>query len=142
MLSTYAADQVSIIAGPIIVEGLADGTFVTIEQNEDQFSLQVGTDGDACRSKTNNRSGRITMTLGQWSKTNELFTALHAADVLSPSGDGIVPLVVIDKSGTTLCACEKAWIVKPPSVEFGREATSREWVWETDNVVMGVGANR
>jgi len=140
-LSTYDAKQVSVIVDGIIVDGYADGAFVSIEQNEDQFSLQVGTDGDACRSKTNNRSGRITITLAQWSDSNILLSALHAGDVLSPSGDGIVPVLVMDKSGTTICAAEKAWIVKPPTVEFGREAGSREWVLETDNIVMGVGGN-
>jgi hypothetical protein len=141
MLRNYYADQVMVIAGPVLVEGYADGSFVSIEQNEDAFALQVGTDGEACRSRTNNNSGTVTLTLGQWSASNDLLSALHAGDRLSPNGDGIVPLVVIDKSGRTLCAAEKAWIRKPPAVEFGREAGSREWVFETDNIVMGVGGN-
>lgn len=140
-LKSYYPDQVMVIAGPILVEGYADGTFVTVEQNEDQFSLQVGTDGEACRSRSNNKSGRVTITLGQWSASNDLLTTLAASDRLSANGDGIVPLAVMDKSGRTLCAAEKAWIVKSPSVEFGREATSREWVFESDSIVMGVGGN-
>lgn len=141
MPSTYDSKQVAIIVGGVLVEGIADGTFVSIEQNEEQFSLQVGSDGEACRSKTNNRSGRVTLTLGQWSNSNTLLSSLHAGDVLSPNGDGIVPLLVIDKSGTTVCAAEKAWIVKAPTVEFGRESGSREWIIETDNLIMGVGGN-
>jgi hypothetical protein len=114
---------------------------VSVEQNEDSFSLAVGTDGDACRAKTNNRSARITLTLLQSSLSNDLLSAVHNLDILSPNGDGIGPFLMKDNSGRSLFAAEKAWIVKPPTSAFAREAESREWVIETDNLVQQVGGN-
>jgi len=138
-LSTYNADKVSLIFNGIIIEGLADGSFVTVEQNEDAYSLQVGTDGDACRSQSNNYSGRITFTLGQWSVSNDLLSAMHNADLLT--GVAIGPLLVKDNSGTSLHVAEKAWIVRMPAGSFEREAVTREWIIETDRLIQHHGSN-
>jgi len=135
-VKTYRPQDVSIVfAGP--VTGYADGTFVSVDFNEDSFSLQMGTDGDGCRSQTNNGSAKVTLTLGQWSATNDVFSALHLLDKLS--GDGILPFLMKDGSGRTHYAAETAWLLKPPTVEFGREAGSRVWVIESDKMVEFVG---
>lgn len=140
-LHTYYPDQVAMVFAGIPITGFADGTFLSVEQSEDSFSLQVGSDGEACRSRTNNRSGRVTFTLGQWSAANDLLSALHNVDISTPNGDGIGPLLIKDNSGRSLFAAEKAWIVKPPTGEFAREAGSREWVVETDSLVQQHGGN-
>ena len=140
-LGVYDSKQVSVTFGPILITGYADGTFISVEQNEDSFSLLVGADGDACRSKSNNRSARVTLTILQSSPANDLLSALHNEDVLSPSGDGVQPLMVKDNSGRTICAAERAWIVKPPTTEYAVESGSREWLFETDNMLHNVGGN-
>ncbi len=140
-LYTFDAKSVGVIFGGAPLSGFADGTFVSIEQNEDSFSLQVGTDGDACRSKSNNQSARVTVTLQQSSASNDVLSALFNTDILSPSGDGIFPLMVKDNTGRSILAAEKAWIVKPPTSTFAREAENREWVFETDAMIHNVGGN-
>ena len=140
-MHTYSADEVIITFGPIILSGLADGTFVTVEQNEDSFTLMVGSDGDACRAKSNNRSSRVTATLLQSSAVNDLLSAMHNVDINSPNGDGINPILVKDNTGRTLHTAEKAWIVKPPASSFARETENREWVFESDNMVHNIGGN-
>ncbi len=140
-LHTYYPDQVAIVFAGIPISGFADGTFLSVEQNEDSFTLQVGTDGEGCRSRTNNRSGRATFTLGQWSASNDLLSALHNVDINTPNGDGIGPLLIKDNSGRSIFTAEKAWIVKPPAAGYGREAESREWVIETDNLIQQHGGN-
>lgn len=140
-LGTYNPDDVVLVLGAIIVTGYADGTFVNVERNEDSFSLTVGSDGEACRARTNNRSGRITFTLGQWSESNALLAALVTLDEESPNGDGIVPALVKDNSGTSLHTAEKAWIVKPAASANSREPENREWVVETNHLVTVPGSN-
>lgn len=140
-MHTYSADEVIVTFGAVILGGFADGSFITVEQNEDSFSLVVGSDGDACRSKSNNRSSRITATLLQSSAVNDLLSAIHNIDINSANGDGINPILVKDKTGRTLHTAEKAWIVKPPSTVFAREPENREWVFETDNMLHFVGGN-
>jgi hypothetical protein len=140
-LRTYDAAQVAMVFAGIPLSGLADGTFVTIEQNSDSFALVVGADGEACRSKTNNRSGKVTFRLLQSSQANDLLSALHNVDIDSPSGDGIGPLLVKDNSGRTLVTAEKAWIMKQPSAAFARDTETREWVIETDRLAGFHGGN-
>lgn len=140
-LRVYDPKQVVIAFGAIPVSGFADGTFLNVEQNEDAFSLQVGTDGEACRSRSNNNSARITFTLMQSSLSNDLLSAQHELDKALPLGAGAVPLLIKDLSGRSLFTCQKAWIVRYPSAEFGREATGREWVIETDALIAVHGGN-
>ncbi len=137
----YNPKDITIIFGPIIVSGFADGTFLSIDFNEDAYSLQVGTDGEGTRSKTNNKSATITFTLMQSSDTNDLLSALHQTDISTSGGDGIVPFLVKDLQGTSLYVAETAWIRKAPTSEFGREAGPREWAIETDNLVAFIGSN-
>jgi len=137
----YDPKSVVIVFGPVLVTGFADGTFLSVDFNEDAFSLQMGTDGEGTRSKTNNESATITFTLMQSSQANTLLSALHGLDLLSPSGDGIVPLLIKDLNGDSLYSAETAWIRKRPTSEFGREAGPREWTIETDNLAAVVGGN-
>lgn len=140
-LKVYDAGSIVAIFNGIVINGYADGTFISIEQNADAFSLQIGTDGDGTRSRSNNRSGAVTFTLMQSSDTNSLFSALHQVDLNTPGGDGIGPLLIKDKLGATLVTAEKAWIRRFPTSTFDREATSREWTIETDNLVQLVGSS-
>lgn len=123
--------------GNYIIEGYASGTFVSAERNEDSFTLSVGVDGEAARAKSNNRSGRVTFTLLQTSSSNDALTTLYIAD--EAAGNGVGPLLVKDLNGTTLCAAETAWVMKPATIEFGQEIGEREWVIETGYLVLKPG---
>ncbi len=140
-LTTYDPDDVSAVFAGIPIAGYADGTFVEIEQDEDDFSLTVGSDGEACRAKTNNRAASMTVTLLQSSATNDLLSAKRNADILTPSGDGIGAFMVKDNSGTTVCNAQKAWIVKPPAVVYSRGVEARAWTFKTDSMDWFVGGN-
>lgn len=141
MLKVYDPKAVAMVFAGIPISGLAEGTFLSVEQNEDDFSLVVGADGEACRAKSNNRSGRVTFTLLQSSESNALLSAVRLADIGSPNGDGIAPLLIKDNNGFTIVEAQKAWITRSPAAEFAREVTSREWVIETDNLVSFHGGN-
>jgi hypothetical protein len=121
------------------MQGFSDGSMVSIEFNEDQFSLQMGTDGEGTRSKSNNYSARVTISLMQTSDSNQVLQGFWNSDRLSDSG--IFPFLLKDNSGRTIYAAEQMWVAKQPSAEFGREAGAREWVLETDNMVPFEGGN-
>ncbi len=140
-LKTYDANEVALIMAGSPISGLADGTFVTVAQNEDSFSLVIGSDGEGARSKNNNESAIVTFTLLQTSESNAVLAALHNLDIASANGDGIGPLLVKDNSGVSLYTAEKAWIRKPPDAEFGREVGSREWVIETHKLINLTAGN-
>jgi hypothetical protein len=136
---TYDPSQVAIIVGGFQITGFADGSFLTVARNADAFALYIGTDGEGTRAKSNNKSGRITLTLAQSSDSNAILSGIATADELS--NNGIVPVLIKDNSGVSLYAAETAWIVKAPDSEFGREVGSREWILETDNLSVFVGGN-
>ena len=141
-VKTYDPNNILMIFGAISIDGgLADGTFVTVEYNEDAFTLMMGSDGNGARAKSNNNSGRATFTVLQTSEVNQLLSAQHNIDKLSPSGDGIAPLLIKDKEGATLVAAGTAWIVKSANSEYAKEVSTREWIIETDNLDMLVGGN-
>lgn len=139
MAKTYNPKKVAVICGGFELKGFADGTFVNIAMNEDQWSLQVGTDGEGTRSKSNNHSAQVTMSLMQTSDSNQVLQAFWNSDRVSDGG--VFPLLIKDNSGRSLWAAEQAWIKKQPDAELAREAGAREWVIETDNLIPFEGGN-
>lgn len=137
----YDPKGIVLVFAGIPITGYAQGTFISVEQNEDAFILTVGSDGEGCRSKTNNRSARVTVTLQQSSQANDALSAIHNVDLNSPLGDGIGPLLLKDISGTTIIAAEKAWIVRFPTSTYARDPETREWIFETDYAVQSLGGN-
>ncbi len=124
----YDANQVTVTFAALLIDsGYADGDFVKIEQDSDDFTDVVGTDGEVTRSKTNDRRITVTLSLMQTSSGNSALTAINQLDRSKPNGAGIAPLMIRDKSGTALYVASKAWISKPPDVSFGKEAGPREW---------------
>lgn len=141
-MKTYDADQVSVaIAGIPIDGGYADGEFVRIENNEDAFTMVVGTDGKVTRSKTNNHTATVTLILMQSATANAALSALYNIDINAPNGAGIGPLLIADQGGTALYTAAKCWIQKPPNVSFDRAATPREWVIAVEKLIRLDGGN-
>lgn len=139
MVKTYDPKQVSVIVGGKIMSGFADGTMVKVERNEQAFTLKVGVDGEGTRAKSNNRSGKITISLMNSSRSNDDLSALALADEVSNSG--IAAALVRDASGRTLCAAATAWVQKFPDSEFAKEPNVRTWVIETDDLTVFIGGN-
>lgn len=136
---TYDPKEVSVIVGGKIVSGFSDTTFIKASRNEQAFNLKVGVDGEGTRAKTNNQSGKVEITLMQSSQSNDDLSGFAAADELSNSG--VVPVVVIDKSGRTVLQATTAWIQKYADVEFAKEVSTRTWILETDQFLIFEGGN-
>jgi len=136
---TYDPSQVSVIFGGQPITGFADGTFVQLERDEDAYALSIGIDGEGTRAKSNNKSGKATLTLQQSSPSNDYLTGIAKLDELRNAG--VLPLLIKDNSGRTLAMAEKAYIVKLPASEFSREVSEREWIIQTDRLELFVGGN-
>jgi len=138
-LKNFNPKDVSVIVGTQAMKGYADGTFVSVEYDEDAFSKKIGTDGEATRVKSNNFAGKITITLDQASEANDYLSGLAALD--RASGAGVVPVTVRDANGTTLAFAEAAWVMKMPVMEYGNESTDREWIMDCADVQLFVGGH-
>lgn len=133
----FDPSQISIVFGPVIFTGFMDGTFVTVERDEDTFSKHAGADGDVTRVRMRNKMGKITVTLKAEAPANDLLSAIMKTDELT--GGGVQPFMIKNQNGTTLCEAPECWITKPPNVEYGDEASGREWVFDCANLEMFVG---
>lgn len=137
MLQTYDPKKVIATFGGSEIIGFAEGTFITVERAEDSFSVQTGSDGETLRVRNRNRAGTITLTLMQSSPSNDILSAAWILD--ENAGKGVAPFGLAEKGGTTSVVAPNTWVQKPATVEYGKEASSREWVLSSDKIDMVVG---
>lgn len=131
MLKTYDFKEVAVTFGGRIITGFADGDAVAVELNEDEWTLQVGAEGEATRSKSNNNSAKVTIRLQQASESNAVLNAFAMADKLKNSG---AQPFFMKTGGGSVYSCLAAWVVKRPAAPYAAEAGVREWVLETDSM--------
>ena len=137
MAKDYDPNEVSLIIGSHIAGGFADGTFLTVARNNDLFTLAVGASGEAARSKSNDRSGRFTLTLMQSSETNDILNGFAAADERGNAGK--FPVLVKDNNGNAIYEATEAWVVKKPDSGYAKEIENREWIIETGELIHETG---
>ena len=136
----YDASQVTVVFNGTPISGFVDGTFVTVEFDEQQWNKVTGADNLTQRSKTNNYAGKVTVSLLNGSASNDVLSSAWNADRVASDGAG--PLIVKDLSGNTLWQAKKAWIQQMPSQGFGKDAENREWVLDCDELSGNAGGNQ
>ncbi len=134
----YDPKKVTITVGSHILEGFADGTFVTVSRTNQTWTVKSGASGEHARAKSNDRSGTIELTLMQTSASNDFLSLLMALDESSASG-GKLPFTLLDAHGKTAVGAAEAWIRQPPSVEYGKELGDRVWTLEAGDIEFFVG---
>lgn len=136
-MQTYDPAQVVFTFAGNLITGFAEGSFVEVSRDEDAFTKHVGSDGEVARTRNRNRAGSVKVTLMQTSESNDLLSAQAALD--EAAGTGVGSLQVKDLGGTTLHDSPNAWIRKVANTTFAKEAGTREWVIDCDNLSMTVG---
>lgn len=135
----YDASQVTIVFNGTPISGFVDGTFVTVEFDEQQWNKVTGADGLTQRSKTGNYTGKVTVTLLNGSPSNDVLSSAWNADRVDNTGKG--PIIMRDLSGRTIWQAQNAWIQQMPSQGFGKDAENREWVFDCDELSGNAGGN-
>ncbi len=138
-VKTYDPKKVHILIGGFEMVGFVDGTFLTVEMDEDAFSKVSGADGETARSKSNNTGAAATLALLQTSTSNDVLSGIYLADRLSNSG--VVPILVKDSLGTTILFSAEGWIKKPAPAVFAKEISNRDWVFDLSTVDIFIGGN-
>lgn len=139
MVHTFDPKQLSVILGSKIITGFADGTFLTLERNEQAFTRKTGVDGETVRVKSNDKSGKATFVLLQSAQSNDDLSNIALAD--EAANTGVLPLTIKDVSGRTLASALTTWVQKFPNAEFAKEGAMRSWVIETDELLLFIGGN-
>lgn len=139
-IKTYDPSNVQVIMGGVPVTGFADGTFINISFDEDQYTKTVGADGEVSRSKSNNNTATVALTLKQTSSSNDALSALYQADRLN--NGGAVPFMVKEiGTGRTLCFTQACWVQKLPDVGYSKDVEDRAWTLATGQMEIFVGGN-
>ncbi|MGH7249648.1 MAG: phage protein, partial [Minisyncoccia bacterium] len=81
----------------------------------------------------------ITFTLMASSPSNALLSAMYNADIKSPNGIGVGPLLIRDTRGVTVFAGTQAWIQRMPKTTLGSKIANREWVIRVAKLEAVVG---
>lgn len=139
MVRTYDPKQAILVIGGVPIGGYADGTFISVERSSDTFEKVSGADGVVSRSKLNDFSGMLTVTLAQTSPSNDVLSGFAIVD--EETAAGVVPIIIKDVGGSTAIFSAKGWIKKPANVEFGKSISNREWTLDLADMQFFVGGN-
>ena len=138
-LYTYSSQEVAINYKGAPITGLAKGTFVDIEYDEEDWMYETGSDGNVTRSLKPNKTATATITLQQSSPSNDILSGFRSLDRATGLGTGV--FMVKDLRGTSLVAVPTAFIAKPAKVTFSDELETREWKFILTGGVYHVGSN-
>ena len=138
--ATYDPAEVFVTIGGNIISGYADGTFVEVEFDEQQWNKVTGADAHTARAKTNNYSGSVTITLLATSVGNDILNSLWQADKRDNSG--AKPLLIVDAQGNTKWSATYAWVRQMPTQGFAKEVGTREWVLDCSALIGHAGGNQ
>ncbi|WP_100523413.1 phage structural protein [Mycobacteroides abscessus] len=120
-VTKYDSKNVSITFDNVFITGLADGTAVEGEKNEDNASHAVGIHGDVVISETNDPTGVVTITVQQTSPSVAYLTRCANAGTLAPLWC-ISNNVPKEKFGGNY-----ARVLKPANKSFSNESETREF---------------
>ncbi len=136
---TYDPKSVLVTVGGVSMSGYADGTFLEITADNQQFTKVTGADGYTTRVKSNNYGGIMTLTLSQSSPSNDVLSGILALD--RAANGGVVPVLIKDMSGNTVVFAATGWIQQFPDMSFGNEINDRAWIIDLADIDIFVGSN-
>ena len=118
---TYDAQKVTVVVKGFYITGFADGTFITAEKSEDDFSTTVGAQGEVAISESADKTGEIKLTLLQTSPSNSYLNKLA-------KNKEMVSVKIIDSNNkSTIAGGNYCRVKKPTGLKYSKEAESREW---------------
>ena len=142
LLKKYDPKHVTItFDGLVLNEGIVKGTFITVERNEPNSSVNVGGDGGSTMVIGHDHSGTARLTLRAGSVTNDTLTDIVLKDESNPDDKRVGAFQVEDFSGRTKHIDAEAFLSGPPSDEKGTEEGAREWTFVLPRLTMEARGN-
>lgn len=138
-MDTFNIKDNVVVFGVDIIGGYAEDSAIEVEQDNDDFDLKVGCDGEPARSVINNSSGKVTVHLGQWSKSNAILSAARRTDKLAGATRQLI--VKNKRTGVVEFFAAEAWVQKVPKRDRGKMLTNHDWVFvagESDGDIGGI----
>lgn len=126
---TYNLDQVSLVFAGVSIRGeYGEGGAISIRNNAEKFENTIGQKGDVVRSRTNDKTATIELTLHQTSPYNAQLSALSRLDDNTPNGAGVGTFLCRDRENGDEFVAARTWIQKDPDVTMNRKSGDRVWM--------------
>lgn len=137
---TYSADNAFLTLNGFPINGLQEGSEISITMDEDVVSKQVDIDGkNVTFNKLNNNTATITFTLNDGADANVTLFAQYQALKNNLPG-GVLPIFFKDGDTGTTFISGGCTIMTLPSIVKGRESSGREWVLTTGQAEVAIGS--
>lgn len=133
-VKTYDPKLVLVTIGGVPITGFADGEYIKVTAHGDRYTKKVGSDGEVSRTRSNNDTHKITISLTQTSPSNSYLSQLLGLDRLANAG--VRPIQITDLEGTTVLFWPEGWISKSPDIGFGKETGQRDWEFDTGQIAQ------
>ena len=128
-VKTYNSRQVIVAFGSHNASGLADDSFITIEEKGEGVLSKTGCDGEVARAIDPCEQSTIKAVFLQMSDTNKFLQEKYRLD--KRTGEGMFPVLIKDLKGGVLFSADSAWVQKQPSRVYGKDTNNLEWTIET-----------
>lgn len=139
-VALYSPEDVIILLGGVYqIDGLHEGSFLSITEDGNRYETSVTTDGKVSRTHKKFATHTVSLTLSSVANANDIFSAWAASDGILYGA--IIPLMIKDNLGTSLFYSPSCWVEKAPTASFGEAVESREWVLKCAGAFSAVGGN-
>lgn len=138
-LWTYSPEEVTILVMGVPLEGVVDGTFVSVTRQAPVFTSSSTADGRITRTYNAADIWDIQFTLMNTSPSNGFLDKLVLLDRVTKRGK--FPIMIKDGFGGTLIFSTTTWIEDLPSITYGVEMTERVWTLKSANAVVNINGN-
>lgn len=137
-MSTYNREDIVITLegpdgmAPHIVEGYADGTFLTVVAIDEGYTRTAASHGQNTRNRVRKDGLDITIRLHGGSPSNDALQERWDQDG-GPDGTGSDPfrITIRDMNSGDLVSSDFAYVQKTPDFEAGNEIGQKEWMIQT-----------
>lgn len=139
-LALYNPEDITILLGGVYqVEGVVEGSFVSIKEDTSRWVSSQTSDKKVSRTYTGGGTYTVAISLMSTSNTNSIFSAWASADGILHGA--ILPLFIKDGNGTSLFYATSTWIESVPDNDFDVAIGSRTWTLKAAGVTATVGGN-
>ena len=139
-LALYSPEDVIILLGGIYqIEGLHEGSFLSISQDGNKWESSVTSDGRVTRTYNKSNTHTVSITLSSTADANAIFAAWAASDGLLHGA--MLPLFIKDTNGNSMFYSPSTWVEKEPESSFDMDVTERTWVLKAAGAVNTIGGN-
>lgn len=132
-------DVIILVAGAYQLEGLQDGSFVSISDSKERWITTTSADGSVSRTHVKPSTHDVKVTLTSTSSSNSILSSWATADGILYGA--VLPMIIKDTLGSTMFFTTECWIEKVPETTFSTEITGREWVFKSSGGQLAVGGN-